>query len=304
MDMRFQHAEITARQTAAPVMPNFLIIGAMKAGTTSLYHYLRAHPEVFMPSVKELDFFVGRVNWERGIGWYGKHFEGAAGARAIGEASTAYTKYPVVEGVPQRIAAHLPDVRLIYVVRDPIDRMRSHYQHRVALGAEREPLRQAVLQNRIYLNCSRYALQLEQYLEHFPRDQVLVVTSEGLRHNRRAVLRRVYAFLGVDSSYVPDVIEREFYRTEERATYSPAAWGIRRTLKRLFPATKRAKELVDTIIPRSMTRVLRRRRDTERTRPDSGLNERLRSELVDLLREDVRRLRSYMPETFDCWGIT
>jgi hypothetical protein len=284
-------------------MPNFLIIGAMKAGTTSLYHYLRAHPEVSMPPVKELDFFVGRVNWRRGLDWYAKHFEGAAGASAIGEASTAYTKYPVVEGVPERIVAHLPDVRLIYVVRDPIERIRSHYQHRVALGAERAPLRQAVLQNPMYLNCSRYALQLEQYLKHFQRDQILLLTSEDLRHNRKAALHRAYEFLGVDAGYVPDVIEREFYRTEERATFSAAVWSVRRRLKRLFPATKRAKEFMDTVAPPMLLTQILRRSNGDDGPPKALVDADLRSELSGLLVDDVRKLRSYMPEEFDGWGI-
>ena len=125
--------EMTER--SRPRLPSFLVIGAMKAGTTSLYHYLHAHPQVFMPSIKELDFFVAGGNWGRGLHWYQKQFAGAGpGAVAVGEASTMYTKYPSVDGVPERIAAHLPEVRLVYVVRDPIDRIRSHYRHRVAVG--------------------------------------------------------------------------------------------------------------------------------------------------------------------------
>ncbi|MDQ4058746.1 MAG: sulfotransferase, partial [Actinomycetota bacterium] len=77
-----------------PTVPNFLIIGAMKAGTTSLYHYLRSHPEVFMPAVKELDFFVEDINWRRGLSWYRRQFASAPPeARAVGEASTNYSKY-------------------------------------------------------------------------------------------------------------------------------------------------------------------------------------------------------------------
>jgi hypothetical protein len=134
-------------------LPTFIVIGAMKAGTTSLYHYLRHHEQVFMPKVKELDFFVEEMNWPRGIHWYTQQFAGAAaGVLASGEASTSYSKYPQHAGVPERMAATVPDVKLLYVVRDPIARIRSHYRHRVLVGAEREGLETAVLRDPRYVD--------------------------------------------------------------------------------------------------------------------------------------------------------
>jgi hypothetical protein len=283
-----------------PRLPNFLVIGAMKAGTTSLYHYLRAHPQVFMSAIKELEFFVAEANWARGIDWYRKQFARAApDAVAIGEASTGYTKYPSVSGVPERIADHLPGVRLLYVVRDPIERIRSHYQHRVAVGTERAPFARALLENPIYLDCSRYATQVEQYLEFFSRSQLLILTSEELRHSRLSTIQRVYAFLGVDPDYVAGDLDREFLRTDGRVTYSPAAWKLRRALKHRWPSSKRAKELVDSILPRSFLRV-GRRGDPREALP---VPNELRSELRELLKDEVRRLRVYMSEGFDGWGL-
>ena len=113
----------------------------------------------------------------------------ATGPRlALGEASTVYTKFPRYKGVAERMARVIPDVRLIYVVRHPIDRIRSHYEHRVASGAETAPMEIAVFDNPIYLDYSKYALQVEQYLQHFPREQLLIVSSERktLRHSRYA----------------------------------------------------------------------------------------------------------------------
>jgi hypothetical protein len=291
------------RNEPKPRLPNFLVIGAMKAGTTSLYHYLRAHPEVFMPAIKELDFFAEEGNWRRGFGWYAKQFrEADPKAVAVGEASTVYTKHPNYRGVPERIAAHLPDVRLIYVVRDPIERIRSHYQHRVAVGAEKNPVDRAVLENPTYLNFSRYAFQIEQYLPHVPRERILVITSESLRRDRRDTIRRVYDFVGVATGFVPPTLDREYYRTEGRPVYPPAVWSLRRTAKRWIPGAKRAKEFVDSI-------GVRRRR---RASPDAktGRSDRLpipdhvRRTLERELRDDVRRLREYLPTGFDGWGLT
>ena len=186
-------------------LPNFLVIGAMKGGTTSLYHYLRAHPQIYMPPFKAPEFFAGEPHGRRGIDWYRRQFAAAGpGVVAIGEASNVYTKYPRYPGVPQRIAQHIAHVRLVYVVRDPIERIRSHYQTRVAEGTERAAFEVAVFDNPIYLDYSRYSVQIDQYMSCFPREQLLVFTSESLRSERTATVRRVYEFLGVDAGFVPD----------------------------------------------------------------------------------------------------
>lgn len=284
-------------------LPTFLVIGAAKAGTTSLFHYLSAHPQVFMPSVKEVDFFVEELNWPKGMAWYENHFKRAADAIAVGEASTNYARYPRHKGVPGRIAASLPSARLIYCVRDPIERIRSEYEHRRKKGQEREELLDAAIRKRPkYVDTSRYAMQLEQYLEHFRREQILVMTAERLRHDRLAAVRQVYDFVGVDSTIVPDVIEQEFYRSDDRRTHSRAGFWARKTLKRYVPASTRAKELFDR-------RPGLLGRGTSSNAP-STLRERkvevpapVRDRLVEELRDDVRRLRSYLPGDFDGWGI-
>lgn len=284
-------------------LPNFLVIGAMKSGTTSLFHYLQSHPEVFMSPLKEVDFFAGEINWGRGLDWYRRQFSGAGPETiAIGEASTSYTKYPEYTGVPDRIGATLPDVRLIYVVRDPVERIRSHYQHRSLTGAERSPIEIAVLKDPRYVDCSRYAFQIEQYLRVFPREALKVVSSEGLRSNREQTVRDIYGFLGVDATVVPDTLEREFYRTDERAGYPPFVWWLRRTVKRYIPAGKRAKELIDHVLPSSLGRIPEKApaaaKDSTFTITDD-----VREQLVERLRDDVRDLRAYMPEDFDGWGL-
>ena len=299
---------------AAPLderLPNFVVVGAMKAGTTSLYHYLRPHPQVFMPKIKELDFFAEDMNWKRGLDWYCHQFAGAPReATALGEASTVYTKFPRYQGVAERMARVVPDVRLIYVVRHPVDRIRSHYEHRVASGAETAPIEVAVFDNPIYMDYSRYALQVDQYLEHFPREQLLIVSSEELRHHRESTMRRVYDFLAVDPEYLAPTLSQEFYKTGQRRTYPPVVWSIRQGLKRRFPQTKRAKELVDSLASRRRRVPVRSdaaiddcERPSSSTDPTQELSDEARSRLDDLLRDDVARLRRHMTATFDGWGI-
>lgn len=280
-------------------LPDFLVIGAMKAGTTSLFHYLRDHPQVFMPPEKELDFFAERGNWHRGVDWYRSRFRGAPEDAVAGEASTLYSKYPVVPDVPERIASVIPNCLILYVVRDPIERIRSHYEHRVALGSEREPLEAAVQRDPVYLACSRYASQIDRYLSCFPRSRMLLVDSRRLRNDRVRAMREAYEFLGVRQEVIPASLAREYYRTDERISYPKAAAGLRRALKRRFPRSKRAKELVDSSIPM----VLRATRRQTRLESPRAVDPQTRERLASLLYEDVERLRTYMPPDFDGWGI-
>jgi hypothetical protein len=284
-------------------LPTFLLIGAMKAGTTSLYHYLSAHPQVVTSRYKAPEFFVEESNWHRGIDWYRRQFPAVGpDILAIGEASNVYTKYPRYRGVPERIAAHLPDVRLIYAVREPVARIRSHYQTRVAEGSETAPFAEAVFADPIYLDYSRYALQMEQYLEHFPREQLLVITSEDLRTSRNDTMRKVYEFIRVDPHFTPSELDRDFYRTKDRAVRSPIPLPIRKALKRRFPATRRYKELENNTLGAVRRITGRKGGRTGPPEPVMIANE-VRERIVAELRPDVCRLRKYMGSDFDGWGI-
>src|ERR1700680_4934439 len=108
-----------------PTLPNFLIIGAAKAGTTSLYNYLSVHPEIFMSKRKELSFFDPQRRWHLGVEWYKSNFD--ASYPVNGEASPRYTRYPRTTGVPERIQQTLGTPKLIYILRDPINRLLAQY---------------------------------------------------------------------------------------------------------------------------------------------------------------------------------
>jgi hypothetical protein len=279
------------------MFPNFLVIGAMKAGTTSLYNYLGHHPQIFMPARKEPNFFVDEEDvgrWNRGLGWYEQLFEGAEGAVAVGEASITYTLYPYFQGVPARISEVLPDVRLIYLVRHPIDRIVSHFWQRVRNGREREPsIDKALLVNPSYVDASRYAMQIEQYLEHFPLERILIVKSEDLRSQRESTLGRIFAFLGVDGGRMPDGLVREHNRGAQRRRRRPVATALRHV-----PGYRLAATIAPNPVKRFKDKVT-----TEEMGDPPPIPNHLRRELEDALREDVHRLRTYMGGDFDGWGI-
>ncbi|MDA8347687.1 MAG: sulfotransferase, partial [Pseudomonadota bacterium] len=148
--------------------PNLFIIGAMKSGTTSLHEYLDTHPQIAMSREKEPGYFVEELSLRKGEDWYLSLFEQDARYQYVGESSTHYTKLPLYRGVPERLFRFNPDARLIYIMRDPFDRVISHYWHAVRdvhHGGELRPLLKAVQECPDYLCFSDYAMQLEPYIE-------------------------------------------------------------------------------------------------------------------------------------------
>ena len=212
-------------------LPDFLILGAQKAGTTALYAYLRWHPEITGPSFKEVSFFDR--HYAKGERWYRAHMP-VRRRSLVGEASPSYLFHPLA---PERVAGMLPGARLIALVRNPVDRAFSHYQHEVALG--REPLSfedavdredermQSELErmlrdpsyfslawwNYTYIARGRYAEQLERWFAAFPRKQLLVLFTEELSADTAATYRRVLDFLGVtarDLESYPRIFDRDY----------------------------------------------------------------------------------------------
>jgi hypothetical protein len=208
--------------SANGVLPNLLIIGAHKCGTTALHHYLSLHPEIFMSRTKELHFFVEELNWHRGLEWYQRYFRPgppkAKSAKVYGESSPSYTNYPKYGGVPQRAYSVVPDAKLILMVRDPLDRIVSHYRMERARSDGRQTFTEAALRHfrNPYIWQSMYWMQLRQFLDYYPISRVLVATQEELFRERRATLRRVFRFLGVDDSVDDPEFDAEINTSLER----------------------------------------------------------------------------------------
>lgn len=265
----------------------------MKGGTTSLHAYLSSHPDVFMTTPKEPNFFVAGGEWERGVAWYESLFAGAGDAKARGEATTNYTKHPFFPGVPERIKSVVPDVRLLYVVRHPIERMVSHYVHLVSDYGERRPLGEALLENPRLLGISDYNAQIERYLEHFDRKRLLVVTSEALRDRRAETLRRIFAFLGVDTGWTPPNLDALLHRSADKQVTTKLG-------DRFAPLARAARsERVPAPVRRAASRLAFRSSE----RDDLVVPPDVEARLVEILRPSVERLRPYMDDDFDGWGI-
>ena len=191
-------AGAAAVTTVAPItarLPDFLVIGAPRAGTTTLARDLARLPGVWLPRKKELGFFD--IRWTEGLDSYRRDFAAAPDGAVIGEATPTYLSAP---GVLERIASALPDVRLVTILRDPVERFWSHYWYnRTARGVEGEsPERVLELNPREYLEPGRYAHHLGRVLDLFDREQLHVVLLPDLRRAPEATYRELSGYLGVD----------------------------------------------------------------------------------------------------------
>ena len=183
------------------MLPNFLVIGAAKSATSRLCVLLGRHPDVFLCEPKEPHFFARDEVFANGMNWYEGLFEGAAGKKAVGEGSTTYTKLPLHPQSAERIARHLPDARLIYIVRHPIDRIESDYIEALkggyAVGAD---FNKALREFPHFVESSCYWKQISAYRRLFPDERILVLFFEDFNADPASVLRRCFVFLGVDPS--------------------------------------------------------------------------------------------------------
>jgi hypothetical protein len=193
-------------------MSNLIIVGGLKCGTTSIHHYLGLHPEIQMSKPKELNFFVEEMNWDLGLDWYASRFDDRFKVR--GESSPHYTNLPRFHGVAERIHEHCPDARLLYMVRDPIKRILSHWVHATGAGYEtREMIPTLSRPDTQYINRSKYWMQLQPYLELFDREQIEIITQEELQSEREVTMRKAFAFAGVDESFTSEQFDREWEKS-------------------------------------------------------------------------------------------
>jgi hypothetical protein len=278
------------------VLPNLIVIGAAKCGTTSLHEYLDEHPQISMSREKELHFFVDRKNWGRGLAWYESQFDADAPVR--GESSPGYSAFPLYRGVPERMAETIPQARLVYLVRDPVERIVSHYSHRTVNWPEMGTLEEALADPHLHdwlVTPSRYWLQLEQYLARFPAEQILVVDADELRASRAEVLARIFAFLGVDATFASPEFERTHNAATGRVRPNRAGDAVLTALGRaLGPARARA---VRERAPRVLKAPFRHEA------PPPALPDAVRAKLEDELADDVSQLRAHTGLALAGWTV-
>lgn len=278
----------------------------MKAGTTSLYWYLNAHPQIAMSAVKEIEFFSRPANYARGVAWYEQHFVEQAGVLRYGEASTGYAKHPLFNGVPERIHGLLPDIKLIYVLRDPVERILSHYLHERIHGTFDDPsLEQVVAESTEshIVATSRYYFQLQQYLPFFPLERILIVTSEALRDDRAATMARVLAFLDIDEPFAEDSLDVMYHQSAYKKKRTKwHQWGEQHLST---PAITRLVRPLSVVVPKRVQRRFNAFYEKISVVPveKPELTPDQADQLRDVLRPDVESLRQLTGQSFDQWSL-
>lgn len=299
-----------------PRMPTFIVIGAPKAGTTALYQYLRAHPQVYMSPVKETTFFryapedlqTGRPDHLakgtiRSLAAYQALFDGITDERAAGEASPQYLHSPLAAA---NIKEHLPDTQIIAVLRHPVDRAYSQYMMHVNAGRLpyrpfedffRETLPRLDAWDRMPHACyglgrSFYYEALRRYYDVFARDQIRVYRSDDLHARRAEVLADLYGFIGVDATFQPD--------------HTPphnVGGGMprNRMLHRLVAGQGRLRDGLKRLVPAMWRHPLRRFLLRQTRTPKQALDRAVRDEFFAVYREDMRQTQHLTGLDLSIW---
>lgn len=209
-------------------LPNFLVIGAMKSGTTSLRYTLSCHPEVYMVYPEEPRFFYNDENYSKGLAWYSSFFKDVEGKKAIGEGSGFYAWKARNYETVKRIFQTLPEVKIIYMVRHPIERIASHWSWEIASGKPLGTIENAIKENRQFLDMSMYWEQISVYRHYFKDQQIKVLFLEDLQSNPEKFYKECFNFLEVDSHFEIGEYMTPKNQTEGRLTDSSVLMKVRR----------------------------------------------------------------------------
>lgn len=281
-----------------PRRPNFFLVGAAKSGTTSVANYLDQHPEVFVCRPKEPNYFAFEPNskpvcqgpvdsellYEQLLKYtvtspdeYHRLFADARQAKAVGEASV---RYLYESQVPERLAAYAPQARLIVILRDPVDRLYSHYHMNVSKHVEPETLQAALADEseRVqrgygwdwhYRRVGKYGEQLQRYFQCFDREQVLVLFHSQLQTEPLGTMAKIFQHLGVDSDFRPDVSSKALVGRTPK-------W---RTLRHLIRDDNPMKTVAKLVVPKPLRKSFVRWTESKNLRSIPPLDPLLRQEL-------------------------
>ncbi len=206
--------------------PNYLVIGAGKSGTTTVCELLEQHPEIYMFPHKEIHFFDQDKNYNRGFQWYESKFNPPSGVKVIGE-GTPYSNGNSKHF--QRIVEYLPEAKLIYIVRHPIERLESHYVQLIDNGQECESLTKAIERYSELLDTSLYWARINDFRQYYSESQILVLFIEDLYHNKKELLKKCFDFLGVDSTFQIKNIDLASNTREQKSVDLPLLKSLRKT---------------------------------------------------------------------------
>lgn len=279
-------------EAVATAKPHFIIIGAMKSATSTLHVQLSGQPGFWMSTPKEPNFFSDDDVWAQGLGWYSGLFASAAPSDLRGESSTHYTKLPDYPDTLSRMREHVPDAKLIYIMRHPVDRLVSHFMHSWLEASMEGDINQAVDRYPQLVNYGLYAMQIRPFLESYGPKNVLPVFFERLTKHPQEELERVCAFLGYQGNPVWIDEESQQNVSTERLRVDPLRDRIVN-----FPPVKFIRQ---NIIPQGVrNRIKQAWQITEK--PELSLS--VRKELMTALDYDLKSLGGWLGADLNCMNF-
>ncbi|MCW5906546.1 MAG: sulfotransferase [Chitinophagales bacterium] len=270
---------------------DFMIIGAQKCATTTLTQILKSHPSVSFCKEDEPHFFSKNSNWKEHLAEYNKLFETKNNV-LYGEGSTSYTFYKNDDfKVWEHLHEYNPDLKFIYLVRNPIDRIISAYMHAFSRGYTSKDIETEVLQNQFYINVSKYFFQISPFIELFGRDKVLLIDFDDFNKNRAAQLEHVAAFLGIDKS-----LFKNFENV--KANESIGGSKVHHKWDNYFRMIKSAGKLFPHPLRQLVFDVFFRSRQFDEK---PILSEKAKQKIIQDLLPDIRNLELLMNRSYEHW---
>jgi hypothetical protein len=297
-------------------LPNFIVVGAGRSGTTSLHNYLAQHPDIFMCAAKSPNFFASGIDqpvwetpaavamaaqWVADADTYTAMFDHAHGATAVGEVSPVYLQTTVSAS---RIAALCGDIRIIAIVRNPVDRACAHFLGRQRDGIEPPGVTMASRMDELlamgmpddvafghYPGCGRYHHFLQPYFEQFGADRVHVALHDDLVANPLGVLAGMFCFVGVDPGFEPDMTE---HLNATGQIHNPV-------LRQLWTRTVGVRTALRPHLPATLRRSVGRTFLTDLDRPT--IDPALRRRLLDVLIDDITALEGLIGRDLSAWKV-
>jgi hypothetical protein len=270
-------------------LPSFLIIGAMKSATSTIYDQLSQQPGIFLPALKEPNFFSNDEQYARGVAWYEGLFSGAHNGDILGEASTHYTKLPTYPNTLSRMRGCLKQPRLIYVMRHPVDRAISQYIHQWSEGEISCDINEAVARYPELTDYSLYSKQLTPYVEAYGKEAILPVFFDRLRAAPQSELERIARFIGYKGAVVWKDDFSHSNVSSERVRKFP--------LYNVFVDNPFASAVRRMLVPKA-ARTKIRAMLSMRKRPQ--LSEVARCRLENIYNQDLAVLGDWLGVSFDC----
>jgi len=187
------------------ILPNFILAGVEKSGTTWLYHCLLDHPDIYLPPYRSEVHFFDR-NYRKGLDFYKKFYRSYKGQKAIGDMTPSYM---YKEKIAELISFHMPNAKIMFSLRNPVDRCYSDYLH-LYRNTKLDLSFNEMIRNKAFLNKSFYYAKVKKYFDCFPKEKILVILFENLTKKPALELKKIYQFLEVDDNFVPSSISKEF----------------------------------------------------------------------------------------------